>query len=66
LRRLEPWELGTILRDAKKLVIGPAKPDPLGAAPQYEVKVYPPLKSRGVKLRSSTFHSLYLSAGSTV
>jgi hypothetical protein len=25
-----------ILRDAKKLVIGPAKPDPLDAAPQDE------------------------------
>jgi hypothetical protein len=28
----------SILRDAKKLVIGPAKPDPLDAAPQDEVR----------------------------
>jgi hypothetical protein len=27
---------GLILRDAAKLVIGPAKPDPLDAAPQDE------------------------------
>jgi hypothetical protein len=29
-------EFGLILRDAAKLVIGPAKPDPLDAAPQDE------------------------------
>jgi hypothetical protein len=36
LRASRTMELGSILRDAKKLVIGPAKPDPLDAAPQDE------------------------------
>src|SRR5882757_9298394 len=38
-RRMARALSAAILRDAKKLVIGPAKPDPLDAAPQDEVGV---------------------------